>query len=320
MKTVLYAMPAFEPVSLAELKLHLRVDSGSFADNIDETQSIAPGSYGIDYELLTLDVAPGGGGWAVGDTLTGQTSTKTCVIVTIITTKTYIIKSRSGAFTLGEIISNGTNIADQGATYPTFAGSGYYILGVAVEVLGFTAVVTLASGNNTATGTLDVKIQDSDDGSTWTDWTGGTFTQVTTANDNATYEKAYTGAKRYIRTIAKVLLAACEFGALVIRLTATSIEDDLLNAIITAARENVEDITRRALITQTWDYYLDSWPGTDFIKLPFGNLQNVPATQSVKWLDEDGTPTTLTLTTDYKKCQPDREPRRWLRQVYKERC
>jgi uncharacterized phiE125 gp8 family phage protein len=94
-----------------------------------------------------------------------------------------------------------------------------------------------------------------------------------------------------------VLLAACEFSTLIIRLTATSIEDDLLNAIITAGRENIEDITRRALLTQTWYYYLDEWPSADFIKLPFGNLQSADLT--IVWEDDDGTPTTLTVTTDY---------------------
>jgi len=75
---------------------------------------------GLIYELLTLDVAPGGAGWAAGDTLTGATSTKTCKIVKVLTTKTYTVKDRTGAFTLGEIISNGSATADQGATYPTF--------------------------------------------------------------------------------------------------------------------------------------------------------------------------------------------------------
>lgn len=317
MKVTQYAAPTIEPITLAELKLHLRLDSGSLADNLDETQSIAPGSYGIDYELLTLDVAPGGTGWAVGDTLTGATSTKTCVVVAVITTKTYIVKSRSGAFTLGEIISNGTNAADQGAAYPTFA-TGYTILGTAIDVLGQQAIVSLASGTNAATGTLDVKIQESDDGTSWVDWTAGAFTQVTTTNDNATYEKAYTGIKQYIRTVAKVLLAACEFGTLVIRLNPMFAEDALLNDIIVAAREHVEDVTRWALLTQTWDYFPPNWPGRHgyrgipsthsgqqfqnsylenyFIKLPFGNLQTIA---HVKWKDVNGVETTLDEDVDY---------------------
>lgn len=73
-------------------------------------------------------------------------------------------------------------------------------------------------------------------------------------------------------------------------------EDDLIRALIVAAREHIEDITRRALLTQTWDFCLDSWPDRDFIRLPFGNLQSVT---SIKWKDTDGTETTLTLTTDY---------------------
>jgi uncharacterized phiE125 gp8 family phage protein len=295
MNAVLYAAPTLEPITLDELKLHLRIDSGSFSDNVDETQSIPPATYGIDYELMTLDVAPATA-WAAGNTITGATSHNTCVIVTVLTTKTFIVKSRSGAFTLGEILSNGTVTADQGATSPTITGSGYYIYGAWVEVLGYTALATLSSGTNAATGTVDCKIQESDDAITGNDWSAGAFTQVTTATDNATFEKAYTGTKRYIRTVAKVLLAACEFGTNIVRLTATSIEDDRLNAIITASREHVEDITRRNLITQTWDYSLNEWTDKNYIKLPGGNLQTVT---SVKWKDTDGTETTLTPTTDY---------------------
>jgi hypothetical protein len=74
----------------------------------------------VTQELLTLDVAPSTA-WAAGDTLTGALSTKTCKVVECLTTKTYIIENRTGAFTLGESISNGTNAADQGTTYPTVA-------------------------------------------------------------------------------------------------------------------------------------------------------------------------------------------------------
>jgi uncharacterized phiE125 gp8 family phage protein len=223
MNVQIYTAPTIEPITLAELKLHLRADSGSFADNVDETQSIAPGSKAI---------------------------------------------------------------ADN---YTTHVGTG-------ISVAGYTALVQFQSGTNGATGTVDVKIQESDDNITYTDWATGAFTQVTTANDNATYEKAYTGTKTYIRTVAKVLLAACEFGTTVIRLTATSVEDDLLTAIIQAAREHVEDITGRALLTQTWDYYLDAFPAEDFIKIPFGNLATVT---HIKYTDSDGTQTTMTVTTEY---------------------
>lgn len=223
MQATLITAPVIEPITLAELKLHTRIDSGAFADNIDETQSIVPGAHVI--------------------------------------------------------------------------AAAYTLVGTGVNVLGYTAVVILNSGTNLATGTVDVKIQESDDDLTYTDWTGGAFTQVTTVNDNAIQEIAYTGVKQYIRTVATVANATCDFGTTIIRLTATSIEDDLLNSIITAAREHVEDITRRALLTQTWDYYLDHWPTCNYIKLPFGNLQSTDL--SIKWKDTDGDETTLTLTTDY---------------------
>jgi hypothetical protein len=73
----------------------------------------------LSSELMTLDVAPATA-WAAADTITGATSTKTCTVVEYLTTLTYTVKTRSGEYTLGEILSNGTVTADQGATYPIF--------------------------------------------------------------------------------------------------------------------------------------------------------------------------------------------------------
>ena len=221
---VLNTAPIIEPITLTELKLQIKQDSGSFADNVDEVQSLVPDEYAI------------------------------------------------------------------AADYTTHVGTG-------IDVLGYEAIVILNSGENQATGTVDCKIQESDDNIIYTDWTDGAFTQVTTANDNAIQEKAYTGSKQYIRTVAKVLLAACEFGTTVIRLTGDATDDDLLTDIIATARQHVENITRRALLTQTWYYYLDKWPSAKYIKMPLGNLQTTNL--SIKWKDTDGTETTLTLTTDY---------------------
>lgn len=81
-----------------------------------------------------------------------------------------------------------------------------------------------------------------------------------------------------------------------ITLSPVSQVDTMLAAIITAAREHVEDITGRALLSQTWDCYLDAWPDTDRIVLPFGNLQSVT---SVTYTDTAGDATTMAVTTDY---------------------
>jgi len=176
----------------------------------------------------------------------------------------------------------------------------YTLFGAAVEVIGKKALVYLRPTNNGTGATVDCKIQESDDGTAWTDWKVSgvvqAFTQVTEANDTTIQEKEYTGAKRYIRTASKTLVLTCEFGTDVIVKEAVSAESTLLTAIITAAREHVEDITRRALLTQEWDYCLNEWPEGDAIKLPFGNLTTVT---SVSWKDTDGTETILTAGTDY---------------------
>jgi len=223
MKTVQYSAPTIEPITLAEMKAHLRLDSETLAGNLTPYTCLAAGSHAV-YDDYTHHVGAG------------------------------------------------------------------------IEVLGKESLVYLRPVNNGAGGTVDTKIQESDDNATWTDWTGGDFTRVTEANDTVIQEKQYTGAKRYIRTASKVLVAASEFGTdVLVNAATTPIDADLTDAI-TDGRETVETITRRALLTQTWDAFLEEWPDKDFIELPFGNLQSVT---SVKYKDTDGTETTLTVTTDY---------------------
>lgn len=79
----------------------------------------------------------------------------------------------------------------------------------------------------------------------------------------------------------------------------TSAHDDLLTRLLTAAREQVESFTRRALITSTWEATWGRWPSSwphacrdasqfagRVLTLPRATLQSVTW---VKYLDEDGT-------------------------------
>jgi uncharacterized phiE125 gp8 family phage protein len=201
--------PAIEPVSLLELKSHLRIDSGTLADNLSPLQSIRPGAH---------------------------------------------------------------------VMAPAFG-----LLGEDVAVAGYSVLVIMEAGTFVAGRTATVKLQDSLDGIAWTDVVGGAFAAVTVANDEQTFELAYTGLKTHLRAVATVEVGDCEFGVSMIRSAPTSIEDTLLSALIVAARDYAEGFQGRAYITQTWELALDEWP--DIIPLPKPPLQSV---DSIEYYDTAG--------------------------------
>lgn len=69
----------------------------------------------------------------------------------------------------------------------------------------------------------------------------------------------------------------------------TDEDDDLIDMLITAARTSAEGIMNRALITQTWDYSIDAFPGWEQY-LPNPALQSIT---SIKYVDSNGVLQTL---------------------------
>ena len=80
--------------------------------------------------------------------------------------------------------------------------------GTSVDTKGYnSAMVALEVGAVTGTSpTLDVKIQESSDNSTWTDVSGATFTQVTASNNSQVLrvEGLGTSRSRYLRAVATI--------------------------------------------------------------------------------------------------------------------
>lgn len=162
-----------------------------------------------------------------------------------------------------------------------------------VDVLGYAATVELNVGTILATGKLDLKIQESNDHSTWVDWYS--FAQVTPSSHQQTYKQQYTGDNQYIRIVGVLQLANADYAVNVILNQGYSSEDVYLASLITAAREYCETYQNRAYITQVWEMAMDNFPD-DVIEIPKGNLQTI---DSVVYTNSAGTSTTLAVTTDY---------------------
>lgn len=165
--------------------------------------------------------------------------------------------------------------------------------GTGINVYGKKPLVSLCPVSLSAGATLDVKLQESLDNVTYTDWSGTAFTQVTTANATAIQEKEYTGDYVYIRAAYTVATAQADFAIQVITSEPDSEEDDYITELITAAREYAESILNRAIGEQKWMLLLDDFPYQDYVKLPLPPLQSVT---SVTYIDSSGTSATMSAS------------------------
>jgi len=232
--TTLVTAPTIQPITTAEAKTFMRVDSGTIGDDLAPAQSIVPGDHVV--------------------------------------------------------------------------AAAYSLEGAGVDVLGYTVLVLLNSGANGTGGTVDVKLQESDDDTTYTDVASGAFTQVTEANDNAIQEKEYTGEKQYLRTVATVATATCDFGVTIIREAPTGADDTLIDVLIESATLAAEQYMGRRIISQTWSQFFPAFPGKDYIELAYPPLVSVAST-GVTYVDSDED--TNTFTQDgYYHVDTDTEPGR----------
>ena len=179
------------------------------------------------------------------------------------------------------------------------------LTGTGADVLGNRALVVLDSYVNSAGATLNCKIRESDDNVTYTDWTGGAFTQVTTANDTAVQQIEYTGTRQYINVYVTVAVAQANFAVTIQEITPYSTEDTYAQYLIESAREYAEEFQHRAIGEQKWELILDDFPAIDKIKLPLPPLVSVT---SVTYLDTAGTSAVFTAGSSGYYVDTDSQP------------
>jgi len=177
------------------------------------------------------------------------------------------------------------------------------------DISGYNAMMELQSFVNSAGSTVACKIQESDDNTTYTDWTGGAFTDVTTANDTAVQQIEYTGVMQYIRPYISVSGGESNFAVNVIKQTPYSSEDSYIESLISRARLYAERYQRRSLAVSTYDAFLDDFPTENCIKLPLAApMASVTAVTSVTYEDSSGTTSTFTASTSGYYVDYNNEP------------
>lgn len=156
----------------------------------------------------------------------------------------------------------------------------YSLEGAAIDLSAAGEVmIELAAGACGAGGTVDVKVQDSEDNVDWDDVPGLAFTQVTAANDNANQQLAYENNRTYVRAVATVAGNACVFGVNVVMHAPVNDDDLTITRYIKTARRWVENYTGYALISQVWDLFLDRFPAGRIINVPRPPLVSVTSLQ-----------------------------------------
>ena len=187
---------------------------------------------------------------------------------------------------------------DANITVTASVTGGYHAItasatGTGISVDGKKCLVVLEPVAMSAGGTLDVTIQESLDNVTYTDWSGGSFTQVTTANATTYQEIEYSGDYPYASVKYSIASAQASFSVNFILSEATSVEDDYITDLIAAGREYCEDVLHRAIGEQKWKMVLDDFPGDDYIKLLYPPLVSV---SSVTYRDADGVSATMSAS------------------------
>lgn len=89
-----------------------------------------------------------------------------------------------------------------------------------------------------------------------------------------------------------------------LRITSSD-DDSYISSLIKVARDRAESFTKRALITQTWNYLIDDFQ--DVIEIPKPMLQSVT---SITYIDTDGV--SQTLAASVYTVDTDSEPGRVL--------